>query len=453
MRKSLFPALITLTVGYTCFENGGVTSPEWGYSMLALCALSLALWLPGPFNGFAPLPHPALLTALILVPVAVATQLIPLPYAWLQTIDPARAELLRGLHGLDPAAAAAWAPLSVAPAITFAHLERVLSYLLMFFMARELSWRMRSRRWWLAVPVIVVGTLEAALGIAQYFAGAGRARGTWVNPNHFAALLHMAFPLAVMLAATLIRRRPGEPRDSVPRVAIGCVLLAAAATMLIGAFDSLSRMGLATVLTSGIVMAGLGFTSRLRGSARVLGAVVPVAILLFVMAAAPGPLVDRFYGANGEAEVTSDVRLQFWKETGNLMAAYPVFGCGLGTYASAIQKFRNSAPLGLLEFAHNDYLQTAAELGAVGWAPWLVSGVWLLVTPWRAAFASLRSKNRLLAVACAASLSAIALDSTVDFDFYVPANMLVAAWIAGIASGLWFKGAEGTLSGQEARLR
>jgi len=29
----------------------------------------------------------------------------------------------------------------------------------------------------------------------------------------------------------------------------------------------------------------------------------------------------------------------------------------------------------------------------------------------------------------------------------------VAAWIAGIASGLWFKGAEGTLSGQEARLR
>jgi hypothetical protein len=92
-------------------------------------------------------------------------------------------------------------------------------------------------------------------------------------------------------------------------------------------------------------------------------------------------------------------------------------------------------------------------LGAVGWAPWLVSGVWLLVTPWRAAFASLRSKNRLLAVACAASLSAIALDSTVDFDFYVPANMLVAAWIAGIASGLWFKGAEGTLSGQEARLR
>jgi O-antigen ligase len=236
-------------------------------------------------------------------------------------------------------------------------------------------------------------------------------------------------------------------------VAIGCVLLAAAATMLIGAFDSLSRMGLATVLTSGVVMAGLGFTSRLRGSARVLGAVVPIAILLFVMAAAPGPLVDRFYGANGEGEVTSDVRLQFWKETGNLMAAYPVFGCGLGAYASAIQKFRKSAPLGLLEFAHNDYLQTAAELGVAGWAPWLVSGVWLLVMPWRAAFASLRSKNRLLAVACASSLSAIALDSTVDFDFYVPANMLVAAWIAGIASGLRFKGPEGISSGEEARLQ
>jgi len=73
--------------------------------------------------------------------------------------------------------------------------------------------------------------------------------------------------------------------------------------------------------------------------------------------------------------------------------------------------------------------------------------------PWRAAFASLRSRNRLLAVACAASLSAIALDSTVDFDFYVPANMLVAAWIAGIASGLRFKVADVVSSGEEARLQ
>ena len=451
MHKSVLPGLVTLIVGYTCFEHAGVTSPEWGYSMFALCALSLALWLPGRSDGFAPALNPALLTALILVPLSVSVQLIPLPYAWLKAIDPARAELLAGLNALTPGdggsdslAGAGWAPISVAPVVTFAHLQRVLCYLLMFFMARELSWRMRSGRWWLMTPVIVTGTLEAVLGVAQYSGGGGRAHGTYVNPNHFAGLLHMAFPPAVMIGVTLLRRLPGTPWNSSSWLAFGCVLLASAATIVTGAFDSLSRMGLATILTAGIVMAGLGFMARTRGRIRLLAGVAPIAIVLFVLAAAPGPLVDRFSGAKAGTEITAGARAHFREETGRLMAAYPIFGCGLGAYGSAIQKFRDSDSLGLLEFAHNDYMQTAAELGAVGWAPWLVCALWLLFAPWRAAFAQLRSENRLLAVACAASLTGIALDSTVDFDFYVPANMLVAAWIAGIGTSLRFQSVRGT---------
>jgi hypothetical protein len=78
-------------------------------------------------------------------------------------------------------------------------------------------------------------------------------------------------------------------------------------------------------------------------------------------------------------------------------------------------------------------------MGAVGIVPWLVSAVWIFAAPWRAALAGARARHRLLALACGVSLAAIALDSLVDFNFYVPANMVVASWIAGVGSGLSFR--------------
>jgi hypothetical protein len=43
---------------------------------------------------------------------------------------------------------------------------------------------------------------------------------------------------------------------------------------------------------------------------------------------------------------------------------------------------------------------------------------------------------RLLATGCAAALAGIAVHSLVDFQFYIPANAMAAAWIAGIAGGI-----------------
>lgn len=426
-RVSLMPPaarvilLLTVVMGYACFSHAGVTPVEWGFCMAAV-TLVACVWFPFGLRA-APLPHPVFTAALFLVPAVAAIQLLPLPEALLRAIDPARADLLAGWNGLG-IGRTDWAPLSVAPSLTFAQLERLLTCLLTFFLARECSASLAEKKWWVAAPPVAVAVLEGLLGLWQYVLGMGRAYGTYVNPNHFAALMHMALPLAAMGTAAALRK---SRRTGTAHIAAACGLMACAAVAIFGTLFSLSRMGLAAMLAGFAVM---GFLAVRRGRGMLLAA-VPV-VLMAVVLTAPGALADRI--AAGGAELSGGARLEFARETLRLIAAYPWFGCGLGTYVSAIQQFRASAPTALLDFAHNDYLQLAAELGIVGLAPPALAGGWIFTRPWVAARSALRSRDRYLAVACAASLTALALDCAVDFDFYIPANMLVAAWIAGVGS-------------------
>ena len=45
---------------------------------------------------------------------------------------------------------------------------------------------------------------------------------------------------------------------------------------------------------------------------------------------------------------------------------------------------------------------------------------------------------RYVAIACAGSLTAIALHSLVDFKLYLPSNAMLVVWIAAISEGLKF---------------
>jgi len=44
--------------------------------------------------------------------------------------------------------------------------------------------------------------------------------------------------------------------------------------------------------------------------------------------------------------------------------------------------------------------------------------------------------HRLVAAACVGALVALMLDSTVDFDFYIPANAMLASWVAGVGTAV-----------------
>jgi len=158
--------------------------------------------------------------------------------------------------------------------------------------------------------------------------------------------------------------------------------------------------------------------------------------LVVVVVLPPNRLLVRFAEVAGEHELSRDTRIQVWTDTLQLIAAYPVFGCGAGAYAFAFPKYQTAVPFLTADFAHNDYLQGVAELGAVGFAIVAFLVLQMAFTAVRAGAADTFLEGRALGVACAAAWAAILVHSISEFNLYIPANAMLLAWIAGITAGL-----------------
>ncbi|HYA17698.1 MAG TPA: O-antigen ligase family protein, partial [Bryobacteraceae bacterium] len=260
----------------------------------------------------------------------------------------------------------------------------------------------------------------------QIFAGASRATGTYANANHLAGLLEMSLPFALAMTAQAVERR--RVLSIIPAAAC-CVLIFASLLY------TLSRAGFAGAIVAIAVLAGLLASGKERRR-RALAAFAILAVFAAILfLAVPNQLLDRL--ADTDGDVLPDVRFQIWRETLRLIGAYPVFGCGLGTYVSAIQQYRvSSTPIALVDYAHSDYLQLLAEWGFVGFAPALAFALLLLSRGLRGAATAGRRDQRWLPAACFAGLVALAIHSFADFNLYIPVNAMVAAWIAGIIAGL-----------------
>jgi hypothetical protein len=106
---------------------------------------------------------------------------------------------------------------------------------------------------------------------------------------------------------------------------------------------------------------------------------------------------------------------------------------GLGGFESCFHRFDRSAPNFRVDFAHNDYLQLFAELGLAGCLPLLFLAALAMMATVRRAIGRAGEDSGLVALACAGSLTAIAIHSVADFNLYIPAKALALSWIGGIA--------------------
>jgi O-antigen ligase len=162
--------------------------------------------------------------------------------------------------------------------------------------------------------------------------------------------------------------------------------------------------------------------------------IVGLIVLLGFVFLPTDPLIARFSDFTRVEDVSADTRAQIWRDTTNLIKAYPLTGCGWGAYQATFLKFKTVAPMNTVDYAHNDYFQVLAELGIVGFVAGLIFVLRLVGHTIRGATYSMSFDERYLAIACIGSFTAILLHSFVDFNMYIPANSLVFAWIAGIAS-------------------
>jgi O-antigen ligase len=389
-------------------------------------AAAIAGWRPSEPGDSA---ERAILIAAVALPCYALFQFIPLPAAFVTFLSPARRELLRGIEPI--VGHRSFASVSIVPAATFNHFLLFSGYCVVFFAVREFARRLRSP-WVIAAPVVLVATIEAILGLAQFFAGGeGKqgATGTYAIREHLGGLLEMALPLAAMYSAYLIRdiwRRDAEGVSAIPQA---LAALAVSGLLLAGALFTLSRGTFLSVLTSALVIGSFGLTgsASMRKRLAIMLAILTCSVIsLFFLT--PIELLSRL------SEHSSAGRTAIWRDIPGAIAAYPVFGCGLGGFESALLKFKDTVPTLVIDYAHNDYLQLLTELGIAGFS--IAAVLFGTVVTRVAIIATTASRERWIALACLGSLAAILTHSMVDFNLYIPANAAVLAWICGLGSGL-----------------
>jgi O-antigen ligase len=363
-----------------------------------------------------------------LLPGYALLQMVPLPSALVGILSPARGELLRGLEPLY--GHRLFASLSIVPSATFTHFLLLTSYCILFLVAREYAARAGDKAWIVAVPVVVAAAAEAVLGLVQFSSGNNIvASGTYVIRNHFAGLLDMALPFAVLYALHTFRNVSIRERTGAAAALRLCAGLGSTALLLVGTLCSLSRGGFVSLAGAGLVMVALTVSRNMPIKNRLLILSlfsVLAAVALFYLT--PVQMVARF------SQHTSAGRLSIWSQGLGVIGEYPLVGCGLGGFESAFLKFKIHWGLINVDYAHNDYLQYLSELGAAGFlvGAVLIGGVAMRV----GRIATEATEPRFLALACVGSLATMLIHSAMDFNLYVVANAAVFAWICGLAAGL-----------------
>lgn len=332
------------------------------------------------------------------------------------------------------------------------------------------TWKPRRREvLLLLLTVFLVATAVAGYGIWQAENDDPRiwglskrfyreeATGTYINKNHFAGLLELAFPLGLAFvfapagALWLLRLRaeppptyPAGPRErsaeDLPGFTVQAganlrraLALACCAGLLFALVLSRSRMGVLALSTGLLGMVALGLGSGRRGL--YLGLLlaclaVPVSLMIWTGFAPLAKLAGAMEGETKDA----DARLAIWRASLALVRERPGSGAGAGSFAAA---FGSVHPEGLANKAfqaENDYLQLAVELGLVGLVL-AVAGAALWVRRMVAIVSAHPGVARVLGIGILGSVLAILVHGLADNNLLmVPANRFLALALA--ATGL-----------------
>jgi hypothetical protein len=373
------------------------------------------------------------------------------------------------------AALAAWAVLRAALAGDAADAGPTVAMLgglgIVLLISRRLT---RPQREAVAAAMVAIGVLAALtgwVGVAWHVRpwaiidqGLWRAATTLTYANAAAGLLA---PLALVAVAQLAAR----PRSAVAAMTACLLLVGVAATLSRG--GALALLGGAAVLVwllgprpalpaatapvvgAAIALAGLvpsmpangpaqpalavgalavgltvaGGLPRLPVRARV-GALVIIAGVAAAMLLQAGPITQAAHRIGGpRLTVVSADRAGALGAGLRLAGNHPLIGVGPGQATFIWTTADGRTVIG--RYAHNEYLQVLVELGVIGFLLLLVLLAAITRTVWqgRAATASPAAW-----AAVAAGLVALALHSALDFLWHIPAIVLTAALLIGMAT-------------------
>jgi len=238
--------------------------------------------------------------------------------------------------------------------------------------------------------------------------------GQFINKNHFAYLMEMAFGLGLGIILS-----GGIKRD---RVMIYIALLV---PIWMGLVLSNSRGGVLAMLAQIVVAALLLLSLRTFSVARSV-ALRAILIIILVGGVLAGTfwvggdrLAMNFEAATREATTTRDgaSRNEIWRASLKMFAAHPFLGVGLGGYWIGITAHHEASGLMTPQEAHNDYLELLSSAGLIGFA----IGVWFAVVVVR----MMRKNLSAMSFGAVLGLTGVAAHSLVDFGLHIMINAVV----------------------------
>jgi O-antigen ligase len=250
--------------------------------------------------------------------------------------------------------------------------------------------------------------------------------GQFINKNHFAYLMEMAFGLGLGIILS-----GGIKRD---RMMIYVALLLPIWTALVLAN---SRGGVLAMITQ-IVVAVLLLTIRQAAAVRAaLIVVLVVGIVLGTFWVGGDRLASNFEGAR--SEFAADTlrqgvsRNEICRATLKVFAAHPIVGVGLGGYWIAITAYHDASGLMTPQEAHNDYLELLSSGGVIGFA----LGVWFILVVVRKARENLLAGTgyiRAVRFGAILGIAGVAAHSLVDFGLHIITNAVVCLTLIMLAT-------------------
>ena len=301
--------------------------------------------------------------------------------------------------------------------------------------------------------IFAMGVITALVGIFGFFQLTGFVSHAWwiprqfmastfVNHNHFSAYLEVLLPvlLAFCFAA------PAPPFKRI--IAGGCSLVISGALLL-----SCSRGAWLSLLLStglGFLLFGRQVAGRRAAALKILMILGAVTGAVFLAAHRQQILGRLLSFSNVAGDASFQTRLAIWRGTWQMLRENFWLGSGFGSFVYAFPYFRPAGLYWLVNYAHNEYFQTLAEMGLPALLSVLCFGIFLYTDLLQLIRQGKMPWERALGFGGWIAVTSFLLHSAVDFPWHVPASAFQFLAVAGLVAGT--SGRAGTLHEIEIRL-
>ncbi|MCP4295762.1 MAG: O-antigen ligase family protein, partial [Proteobacteria bacterium] len=384
---------------------------------------------------------------LVLLPVLLLLQLIPLPADFIRIISPSSYDAYAPILAIS---GGEWIPITINQKATLQEFFRISCYSLFYILTIQLlsgNNRLEKTLFW----VIGLAATIALLAIIQQVSSPDKIYwfravpenaapfGPWVNPNQFAGFMEMMSPLALGL---FLFYKPRVSFDqtirerivnffSMPGSHLYLFLGFAATLMAMSVFVSLCRGGILTMILSAFVFLLLYSMKKTQRGRTAIFIVIGCVVLAVSWFGWDSIFREFERGINQSGELT-DGRFFLWSDSLRIIQSFFFMGSGFGTFVDIFPSFRSFPGEAIFEHAHNDYLELLTDGGLVGFTltGWFVFAV--LSHGWKMIRLRRHQFPVLLGIGAFTGIIAMLMHSVTDFNMHNGADGLYFFFLCGL---------------------